>query len=312
MNDRRMTTAPPRRGGSIFNLSDYLTTRSALVDDALRRIIDEFDDASATLKKAVTYSVFAGGKRIRPILSIAAAEAVGENVDDAVTAGAAIECIHAYSLIHDDLPAMDDDDFRRGVPTSHKVFGEATAILAGDCLLTAAFSVLSDISHFSAGAAALLRVIHEIAEASGGRGMVGGQQADLESEGKEIDLPSLEFIHIRKTGALIVASVRAGAILGGGTEAELKSLTDYAKHLGLAFQITDDILDVTGTKQAMGKETGKDHVRGKATYPALLGLAESKERARELIDRALTSLAGFGDGARALEAIARLVIERQA
>jgi geranylgeranyl diphosphate synthase, type II len=278
----------------------------------LQRIIDEIDDASATLKKAVRYSVFAGGKRIRPILSIAAAEAVGGSVDDAVTAGAAIECIHTYSLIHDDLPAMDDDDFRRGVPTSHKVFGEAAAILTGDCLLTTAFSTLSDTSRFSADGSRLLRVIHEIAEASGDRGMVGGQQADLESEGKEVDLPSLEFIHIRKTGALIVASVRAGAILGGGTEPQIKSLTDYAKHLGLAFQITDDILDVTGTRQNMGKETGKDHVRGKATYPALLGLAESKERARELVDRALSSLTDFGDNARPLQAIARLIIERQA
>jgi len=270
------------------------------------------DDASPTLKKAVRYSVFAGGKRIRPILAVAAAEAVGGTVEDAVTAGAAIECIHTYSLIHDDLPGMDNDDFRRGVPTSHKVFGEATAILAGDCLLTVAFSVLSDTSRFSADGAQMLRVIHEIAEASGDRGMVGGQQADLESEGKEIDLPSLELIHIRKTGALIVASVRAGAILGGAAEHDLKSLTDYAKHLGLAFQITDDILDVTGTKEEMGKQTGKDHVRGKATYPALLGLAESKERARELIDRALASIAGFEDGAAALRAIARLVIERQA
>lgn len=237
---------------------------------------------------------------------------MGTTVDDAVTAGAAIECIHTYSLIHDDLPAMDDDDFRRGVPTSHKVFGEATAILAGDCLLTTAFSVLSDASRFTADPARLLRVLHEIAEASADKGMVGGQQADIESEGKEVDLPTLEFIHIRKTGALIVASVRAGAILGGGSEAELKSLTDYAKHLGLAFQITDDILDVTGTRQSMGKETGKDHVRGKATYPALLGLAESRERAGELIDRALASLTDFGPGAQPLRAIARLAIERQA
>ena len=183
---------------------------------------------------------------------MSAAEAVGGNADDAVTAGAAIECIHTYSLIHDDLPAMDDDDFRRGVPTSHKVFGDATAILTGDCLLTTAFSVLSDTSRFSADPARLLGVIHEIAEASGYKGMVGGQVADLESEGKEIDLPSLEFIHIRKTGALIVASVRTGAVLGGGTEPQIKSLTDYAKHLGLAFQITDDVLDVTGTRQTYG------------------------------------------------------------
>jgi geranylgeranyl diphosphate synthase type II len=300
-----------RRGGNIFNLSEYLAQKNALIDGALTRIIDEIDDASGTLKEAVTYSVFAGGKRIRPILAVCAAEAVGGKTDDAVTAGAAIECIHTYSLIHDDLPAMDDDDFRRGVPTSHKVFGEATAILAGDCLLTAAFSILSDTSRFSADGATLLRIIREIAVASGDKGMVGGQMADLESEGKEIDLPSLEFIHVRKTGALIVASVRTGALLGGGTEQQIKALTDYAKHLGLAFQITDDILDVTGTRQQMGKSTGKDHVRGKATYPALLGLAESKERARELIDRALASLSDFDD-AGALQAIARMAIERQA
>jgi geranylgeranyl diphosphate synthase type II len=312
MFGRLATTTALREGGNIFNLSDYLTEKNALIDGALRRFIDEIDDASPTLKEAVRYSVFAGGKRIRPILAVSAAEAVGGNVDDAVTAGAAIECIHTYSLIHDDLPAMDDDDFRRGVPTSHRVFGEATAILAGDCLLTNAFTLLSDASRFSINGSCLLRVIHEIAEASGDRGMVGGQQADLESEGKEIDLPSLEFIHIRKTGALIVASVRAGAILGGGTEPQVKLLTDYAKHLGLAFQITDDILDVTGTRQQMGKETGKDHVRGKATYPALLGLAQSKERAQELIDRALAALSDFGDGARPLRAIAQFVIERQA
>ncbi|MBN2224626.1 MAG: polyprenyl synthetase family protein [Deltaproteobacteria bacterium] len=296
----------------MFNLSDYLAKRNTLIDDALTRITDEIDDASGRLKEAVRYSVFAGGKRIRPILAISATEAVGGNVDDAVTAGAAIECIHTYSLIHDDLPAMDDDDFRRGVPTSHRVFGEATAILAGDCLLTNAFSVLSDASRFSADGSRLLKVIHEIAEASGDKGMVGGQETDLESEGGEIDLPSLEFIHIRKTGALIVASVRAGAILGGGTEPQVRALTDYAKHLGLAFQITDDILDVIGTRQKMGKETGKDHVRGKATYPALLGLTQSKERAQELVDRALASLSDFGDDARPLRAIARFVIERQA
>ena len=312
MSGRRAALSASRRGGSIFNLSDYLAQKNKLIDGALGRIIDEIDDASGTLKEAVRYSVFAGGKRIRPILTVCAAEAVGGNLDDAVTAGAAIECIHTYSLIHDDLPAMDDDDFRRGVPTSHKVFGEATAILAGDCLLTAAFSVLSDAARFSADGPTLLRVIHEIAEASGDKGMVGGQVADIESEGKETDLPSLEFIHIRKTGALIVASIRTGAILGGGSEPQIKALTDYGKHLGLAFQITDDILDVTGTRQAMGKSTGKDHVRGKATYPALLGLTQSRERARELIDRALASLSDFGDDARALQAIAQLVIERQA
>jgi geranylgeranyl diphosphate synthase type II len=301
-----------RQGGTIFNLADYLTERSALVDDALKQIVDGIDDASGRLKEAVRYSVFAGGKRIRPILTVCAAEAVKGNVDDAVTAGAAIECIHTYSLIHDDLPAMDDDNFRRGVPTNHRVFGEATAILAGDCLLTSAFSVLSDASRFTAGGSRLLGVVHEIAVASGDRGMVGGQEIDLESEGREIDLPFLEFIHIRKTGALIVASVRAGAILGGATEQELHALTDYAKHLGLAFQIADDILDVTGTRQEMGKETGKDHVRGKATYPSLLGLSQSKERAQELVDRALASLSDFGQEAMPLRAIARFVIERQA
>ncbi len=277
----------------------------------LRRIIDDLDNASPTLKEAVSYSVFAGGKRIRPILAIAAAQAVGGKEKDALYAGAAIECIHTYSLIHDDLPAMDDDDLRRGIPTSHKVFGEAVAILAGDCLLTKAFSLLSDASLFNADSGRLLKVAHEIAEAAGERGMVGGQTLDIEAEQKETDLASLEFIHVRKTGALIVASVRAGSILGGGTEQQLSSLTEYARNLGLAFQITDDVLDVTSTKEKMGKATGKDHVKGKATYPALLGLTESKARARQLIDRALVSLSDFNDSAEGLRAIARFVIERQ-
>ena len=206
---------------------------------------------------------------------------------------------------------MDDDDLRRGLPTNHRVFGEAIAILAGDCLLTKAFWLLSNSSLFSSDSGRLLNVIHEISEAVGERGMLGGQTADIEAERLEIDPPSLEFIHIRKTGALIVASVRAGAILGGATERQLSTLTDYARNLGLAFQIADDILDMTGATKSMGKTTGKDHVKGKATYPILLGLAESRTRARELIDRALGSLSDFGDEAEPLRAVAQFVIERQ-
>jgi geranylgeranyl diphosphate synthase type II len=259
----------------------------------------------------VRYSVFAGGKRLRPILTVSASRAVGGREEDAILAGAAIECIHTYSLIHDDLPAMDDDDLRRGVPTNHKVFGEAIGILAGDCLLTKAFSLLSDDSLYRCDGGRLLKVAHEIAEAAGERGMLGGQTADIEAEQREVDSASLEFIHVRKTGALIVASVRAGALLGGATESQLSALTDYARNLGLAFQIADDILDMTGSPETLGKTTGKDHIKGKATYPILLGLAESKARAQELIDRALGSLSAFGNEAEPLRAIARFVIERQ-
>jgi geranylgeranyl diphosphate synthase type II len=274
-------------------------------------VIDGLDEASGTLKKAMEYSLMSGGKKLRPILALSSAEAVGGKDENVLSAAVALELIHTYSLIHDDLPAMDNDDYRRGIPTNHKVFGEACAVLAGDALLTKAFSVLTDNSRAEHDPKKLITIIHEIAEAAGVSGMLGGQMADIESEKSDIGLAALEFIHIRKTGALILASVRSGAILGGGTGDQIERLSEYGKNLGLAFQISDDILDVIGDDATMGKKVQKDHVKGKATYPALLGLSESKKRAEELVEKAIASIEGFDDAARPLRAIGRYIIERQ-
>jgi geranylgeranyl diphosphate synthase type II len=226
-------------------------------------------------------------------------------------AACAMEMIHTYSLIHDDLPAMDDDDFRRGNPTNHKVYGEATAILAGDALLTEAFILLSRPEE-GGDPVARLKVICEIAHASGSRGMVGGQVVDMESEGRgEIDLATLSYIHTHKTGALIRASVRSGAILGGATVESLAALTRYGDAIGLAFQIADDILDVEGTTEELGKDAGSDQARGKATYPALVGLEASKARAQELVQMALDALAPFDERAEPLRAIASYIVSRK-
>lgn len=293
-----------------MDLKAYLKERCQVVDEALERYLPQGTELPASLHASMRYSVFAGGKRVRPVLMLAACETVGGAIAAVLPAACAMEMIHTYSLIHDDLPAMDDDDFRRGNPTNHKVYGEATAILAGDALLTEAFILLS--REEGGDAAAKLKVIHEIAAASGSRGMVGGQVVDMESEGKgEIDLATLSYIHTHKTGALIRASVRAGAILGGASVEQLKSLTRYAEAIGLAFQIADDILDVEGTTEELGKDAGSDEARGKATYPALVGLEASKARAAELVDMALEALAGFDDKAEPLRAIASYIVKRK-
>jgi geranylgeranyl diphosphate synthase type II len=243
---------------------------------------------------------------------LAACQAVGGDTERAIPAACAIEMIHTYSLIHDDLPAMDNDDFRRGKPTNHKVYGEAVAILAGDALLTQAFILLSspflalNIPHER-----ILAVINEIATCSGSRGMVGGQAVDIESEGKpNLDLPTVQYIHIHKTGALIKASVKCGAILGGANERELASLVRYGEAVGLAFQIVDDILDIEGTSAELGKDIGSDRSRGKATYPAVIGIDESRRRAAELLEIAQDAIAAFDYSAEPLREIARYVIER--
>jgi geranylgeranyl diphosphate synthase, type II len=294
-----------------MDLKDYLKQRCQLVDQALERFLPDAGELPASLHGAMRYSVFAGGKRVRPVLMLAACEAVGGELDSALPAACAMEMIHTYSLIHDDLPAMDDDDFRRGNPTNHKVYGEATAILAGDALLTEAFILLSACAQ-GGDPAARIRVIHEIANASGSHGMVGGQVVDMESEGKgEIDLATLSYIHTHKTGALIRASVRAGAILGGATEESLTALTRYGDAIGLAFQIADDILDVEGTTEELGKDAGSDQARGKATYPALVGLEASKARAHELVEMALDALACFDERAEPLRAIASYIVKRK-
>jgi geranylgeranyl diphosphate synthase type II len=296
-----------------LDLQRYFNEKVELVNGALDRLLPPEDQYPRTLHRAMRYSMFAGGKRLRPILVIASAEAVGgsgEAVTKAVlNTACAFECIHTYSLIHDDLPAIDNDDLRRGRATCHKVFGEAAAILAGDALLTIAFELMA--SSVSDDNASSMRVVHEISRAAGSTGMIGGQMVDIESEGKDIDSALLEHIHIHKTGALILSAVRCGAILGRASENELENLTRYGEAVGLAFQIADDILDVEGERREMGKEAGGDEKKKKATYPALFGLTESKEIAKELTERARKTLKGFDKKADPLRAIALYIVERR-
>jgi geranylgeranyl diphosphate synthase type II len=294
-----------------FDLHDYLRERAALVEAALDRYLPGEDLLPAVLHQAMRYSVFAGGKRLRPTLVLAACEAVGGAPERVLHAACALEMIHTYSLIHDDLPTMDDDDFRRGRPTNHKVYGEANAILAGDALLTEAFRLLADpAANRDRDLAVVLRVIETVARCAGSQGMVGGQVVDMEAEGKPIDYATLQYIHTRKTGALFLASIQAGAWLGGGSDDQLAALTRYGETAGLAFQIADDILDIIGDQAVLGKDVGSDQARGKATYPALLGLSEARRRAEELRDLALTALEPLGTRAEPLRALARYIVDR--
>ncbi|MHB8122879.1 MAG: polyprenyl synthetase family protein [Desulfuromonadaceae bacterium] len=296
-----------------MDLKVYMKEQCARVDAALDRFLPRETVLPHSLHRAMRYSVFAGGKRVRPILLLAACQAVGGDTERAVPAACAMEMIHTYSLIHDDLPAMDDDDFRRGNPTSHKVFGEAIAILAGDALLTEAFRLTSDPA-FTGGCdpSGLLAVIHEIATCAGSHGMVGGQVIDMESEGQQdIDLATVQYIHTHKTGALIKASVVAGAILGGAAGQQLAAITRYGEAAGLAFQIADDILDIEGTTEEIGKDAGSDEARGKATYPAVIGLSAAKGEAQAMMDEALRALDVFGAEADALREIARYIVQRR-
>jgi len=295
------------------DLKVYLKEKIALVDAALEQYLPREEERPQSIHKAMRYSIFAGGKRVRPVLMLAACEAVGGRIDKAMPAACAMEMIHTYSLIHDDLPAMDDDDFRRGRPTNHKVFGEAIAILAGDGLLTEAFKLMSD-PRFAGGIdpAARLRVIHEIATSAGTYGMVGGQVVDMESEGKpDMDLPTVQYIHTHKTGALIKASVVAGALLGGADQQQLAAILRYGEAAGLAFQIADDILDIEGTTEEIGKDAGSDEARGKATYPAVMGLAAAKQEAQAMMDEAMLALEPLGAAAEPLREIARYIVERK-
>ena len=303
-----------------MDIKRYLQEKKEMVDSALEKYFPNRPVSAGegvfptSLHKAIQYSLFAGGKRIRPILSMAAFEAVGGKGGGILPFACALEMIHTYSLIHDDLPALDNDDYRRGKPTCHKVFGEAIGILAGDALLTEAFKLMTDraIQEFSVRDGGLvLDVIHEVAQAAGWLGMVGGQVLDIESEGKEADLPTLQYIHTHKTGALILVSVRVGAELGGANGETLKTLTHYGERVGLAFQIADDILNVEGKVALLGKKTGTDLSRGKATYPALLGLEESKRRAKELIDLAVKAIESFGPEADPLREIAWFIFSRE-
>ena len=294
-------------------LGTYLDTRKKIIDEALLRYMPGEDNYPPVIFKAIRYSLFAGGKRIRPILCLASAEAVGGHAESILPVACALELIHTYSLIHDDLPAMDDDDYRRGRLTSHKVFGENMAILAGDALLTEAFHLMSDRGLMEKIAPEkMISVIHDIAGAAGCFGMIGGQVVDVQSEGEAVDTEVLNFIHTRKTGAMIAAAVVAGAVLANAGEVELNALTSYGRHIGLAFQIADDILNVEGDQKLMGKGTGSDTKRGKVTYPALVGMDVSRKKAGELVGSALLAIKSFDQRAEPLRMIAAYIVERKA
>ncbi|MCX8043246.1 MAG: polyprenyl synthetase family protein [Desulfobacterota bacterium] len=289
----------------------YLNDRKQMVDAELDRLLGHCATTPPELHEALRYCVFAGGKRIRPILALAAAEALGGRPDDVVREACALELIHTYTLVHDDLPSMDDDDFRRGRPTMHTVYGEAIAILAGDALQAEAFAVLAGSTRHRPEK--LLQVIHMLAEACGPRGIVGGQVVDILSEGKTVSRETLEYIHHHKTGCLITASVMLGALLASTATTParyLDALKTYGDAIGLAFQITDDILDVTGTSETMGKTAGVDQKRGKATYPSIIGLEEARIAQKRLYHKALTALDVFQEEADPLRHIARVIVER--
>ncbi|MBU0985990.1 MAG: polyprenyl synthetase family protein [Proteobacteria bacterium] len=294
-----------------FDLNLYLAARRKQIDEALIRVVDLGVNPSQILT-AMKYSLMAGGKRVRPILCLAAAEAVGGKPQDVIRVACALEMIHTYSLIHDDLPAMDNDNLRRGLPTCHMAFDEATAILAGDALLTLAFQTLSANALINdKGASAWLGILHQIALAAGYQGMIEGQMRDMASEGTLLAIEDLEKLHALKTGALIEASVWSGAVLGGGNQKQIEQLKIYAKNIGLAFQVVDDILDVEGDPAVMGKRVGTDQIRNKNTYPALIGIKDSKAFAKKLVNNALQALDYFDNKADPLRYIANYIIARK-
>lgn len=294
-----------------MNLADYLAYQQERIDTALDKWVPAESEDPSTIHKAMRYSLFAGGKRVRPLLTIAAAEAVSDETEGVENAACAIEMLHTYSLIHDDLPAMDDDDLRRGRPTCHKVFGDAMAILAGDALLTLSFEVLAKLPHVDAHRR--IQLVAELAASSGTvGGMIAGQVNDIQGEGQPPSADLLESIHRAKTGALLRASVRMGAIYAGAHEAKLAALTDFGDHIGLAFQIVDDVLDVEQSSETLGKTAGKDAQQQKITFPAVYGLETSRKMAERERAEAHAALDIFGDrGARLLE-IADLIVHRKA
>jgi geranylgeranyl diphosphate synthase type II len=292
-----------------MDFARYWNARQKKVDAALNRFLPSAGTKPKTIHQAMRYSIFAGGKRLRPIICLASAEVISGKNDDALPFACALECIHTYSLIHDDLPAMDNDDFRRGKPTSHKVYGEGIAILAGDALLTIAFEIAASCRAWPRYSHA--DVIKELALAAGSQRLVAGQVADLEGEGRKITPAELRYIHENKTAALIASSIRLGAMSANATPKQLAYLTDFGQSLGLAFQVIDDILDVTQTTEKLGKSAGKDIAAQKATYPALLGLDKARKEADRLTARARAALKPFGKSAAPLEAIADFLLKRE-
>ena len=290
-------------------LKPYLKERQRLVDASLRRFLPRESTRPSTIHKAMRYPVFAGGKRLRPILCIAANEACGGETEHALPAACAVELVHTYSLVHDDLPCMDDDDLRRGRPTTHKVFGEATAVLTGDALLTESFAIVAqtpDTKRYTAR-----DYVTELARAGDSRHLIGGQILDLEGEGRKLTKRDLVRIHEAKTAALLTTSLRLGGMSANATPAKLKALTDFGYNLGLAFQVIDDILDVTQSTEKLGKTAGKDAAVDKATYPAILGLDRSRKEAHLLTNKALGALKPFGAKAYYLRAIAHDLLDRE-
>lgn len=291
-----------------FDLDAFLATSTASVNAALDKFLPSEKIKPATIHKAMRYSLFAGGKRMRPALVLAAAQACGGKDADAMPLACAVECIHTYSLIHDDLPAMDNDDYRRGKLTNHKVFGEGIAVLAGDALLTQAFEIAAKAKGWPRYSHRDL--ILEIAIASGSLQLIAGQVADLEGEGKKTSMNQLRYIHERKTSALLCCSARLGGMSANCSAVQLKALTDFGYHVGLAFQVIDDILDVTQTSEKLGKTAGKDTKAQKATYPSIVGLAKSRKIALQLTDKAFAALKPFKGRAVALEALAEFLLKR--
>ena len=302
------TQRPNRPLSAAFDLTQFLETRSASVNAALDRFLPAPTTKPATIHKAMRYSLFAGGKRMRPALVLAAAQACGGREADALPLACAVECIHTYSLVHDDLPAMDDDDFRRGKLTNHKVFGEGIAVLAGDALLTQAFEIAAQARGWPRYSHR--EIILELARASGSLQLIAGQVADLEGEGKKTSAAQLRYIHERKTSALLCCCARLGGMSANCPPAQLQALTDFGYHVGLAFQVIDDILDVTQTSEQLGKTAGKDTKAQKATYPAIVGLEKSRRIAEELTQRAFAALKIFSGRAVALEALAEFLLKR--
>jgi geranylgeranyl diphosphate synthase type II len=305
---KRTNASPQGQGKGAFDLDQFLSTSTAAVNRTLDELLPPEQTKPATIHRAMRYSVFAGGKRIRPALCLAAAAACGGSESNALPLAGAVECIHTYSLIHDDLPAMDNDDFRRGKPTNHKVFGEGVAVLAGDALLTVAFEMA--VNSKAAPRFSHQELVRELSFAAGSLQLIAGQVADLEGEGKKISADDLRYIHERKTSALLCCSVRLGGMSANCTPVQLKALTDFGYHVGLAFQVIDDILDVTQTTEQLGKTAGKDTKAQKATYPSIVGLEKSRKIAAELTDQAFAALKAFRGRAVALEGLARFLLNR--
>jgi geranylgeranyl diphosphate synthase type II len=291
-----------------MQLASYLKSRQREIDRALDRYLPKANVTPATIHKAMRYSLFAGGKRMRPILCLAAAETCGGKSHDAMPLACALECIHTYSLVHDDLPSMDNDDFRRGRPTCHKVFGDGIAVLAGDGLLTIAFELAAQAP--ASRRYDVREMIRELSEAASSRKLIAGQVADLEAEGKKVTRAQLRYIHENKTAAILTTSVRLGAMSANASARQLNAITAFGRALGLAFQVIDDILDVTQTTEKLGKSAGKDITAHKATYPSIIGLEKSRMEARRLTTKAHSALEVFGKRAERLHALANYLLER--